>query len=114
MLLSSQERVVWLREFREAFFVFRSSTVAKGKRQEKAPKSCQECEHWAQVRNKLRVGGVLETVIKHMEGKLTEKEFKPSLADFLKLVQMEKELDEEAPKEIKVTWVEPATSSTET
>jgi len=107
VLLSSQERVVWLREFREAFFVLRSTTVAKGKKQEKAPKSCQECEHWAEVRNKLRVGGVLETVIKQMESKLKESEFKPSLADFLKLVQMEKELEEEAPKEIKVTWVEP-------
>jgi hypothetical protein len=88
--------------------------VAKGKRQDKALKSCQECEHWAEVRNKLRVGGVLETVIKQMEGKLKEPEFKPSLADFLKLVQMEKELEEETPKEIKVTWVEPAGSSTET
>ena len=30
--------------------------VSKGKKQEKAPKSCQECEHWTEVRNKLRVG----------------------------------------------------------
>ena len=33
--------------------------VAKGKKQEKAPKSCEECEHWTEVRNKLRVGEVL-------------------------------------------------------
>jgi hypothetical protein len=89
-------------------------TVAKGKQQEKAPKSCQVCEHWAKVRNKLRVNGVLGTIIEQMEGKLKEPEFKPTLADFLKLVQMEKELEEEAPKEIKVTWVEPTASSTET
>jgi hypothetical protein len=87
--------------------------VVKAKRQEKAPKSCRECEHWEEVRNKLRVGGVLEAVINHMEGKLTHQEFKPSLTDFLKLLQMEKELGEEAPKEIKVTWVEPAASDTE-
>jgi hypothetical protein len=100
--------------FREAFFILRSTTVAKGKKEEKAPKSCQECEHWTEVRNKLRVGGVLETVIKNMETRLTAEEFKPSLADFLKLVQMEREIGEEEPKEIRVTWVEPVTPSTET
>jgi hypothetical protein len=87
--------------------------VAKGKKQEKAPKSCQECEHWTEVRNKLRVGGVLEKVIEKMSTKLTADEYKPSLADFLKLVQLEKEVGEEGPKEIKVTWVEPVKSSTE-
>ena len=39
------------------------------------------------------------------EGQVTE--FKPTLADFLRLVQLEKEIGEEEPKEIKVTWVEP-------
>lgn len=88
--------------------------AAKGKRQEKAPKSCQECEHWGEVRDRLRVGGVLTTVLENMEGKLTADEFKPSLADFLRLVQLEKEIGEEEPKEIKVTWVEPVKPSTET
>ena len=46
--------------------------------------------------------------------KLKEADFKPSLADFLRLVQLEKEIGEEEPKEIKVTWVEPDKSSTET
>ena len=82
--------------------------MAKGKKEEKAPKSCQECEHWTEVRNKLRVGGILESVITKMETKLTANEFKPSLGDYLKLVQLEKEIGEEEPKEIKVTWVEPA------
>ena len=88
--------------------------MAKGKRQEKAPKSCGECEHWTEIRNKLRVGGVLEQVLKNMENKLKADEFKPSLADYLKLVAMEKEIGEEEPKEIKVTWVEPVTPSDET
>lgn len=84
------------------------------KKQEKAPKSCQECEHWAEVRNKLRVSKVLGEVIAKMENEITAKEYKPSLTDFLKLVQLEKEAGEEEPKEIKVTWVEPVTSNTET
>ena len=87
--------------------------MAKSNKQEKAPKSCQECEHWTEVRNKLRVGGVLEKVIATMETKLTKDEFKPSLADYLKLVQMEKEIGDEEPKEIKVTWVEPVKSRAE-
>ena len=88
--------------------------AAKGKKQEKAPKSCQECEHWIEVRDKLRVGDVLTSVVTKMKGKITADEFKPTLADFLRLVQLEKEIGEEEPKEIKVTWVEPVIPSTET
>ena len=88
--------------------------MRKAIKQEKAHKSCEECEHWAEVRSKLRVGGVLEKVIANMESKIAKEEFKPSLADYLKLVQLEKEVGEEEPKEIKVTWVEPVQSSTET
>ncbi len=88
--------------------------ATKSKKQEKAPKSCQECEHWTGVRNKLRVGDVLTSVVEKMEGKLKDNEFKPTLADFLRLVQLEKEIGEEEPKEIKVTWVEPVKPSTET
>ena len=84
--------------------------MAKVKKQEKAPKSCGECEHWAEVRNKLRLVKVLQTVITNMEEKLGKEEYKPTLADFLKLVQLEKEIGEEEPKEIKVTWVEPVQS----
>ncbi len=84
----------------------------KGKKQEKAPKSCQECERWEEVRNKLRVSGVLTDVIKKMEEKLKTEEFKASVADYLKLVQMEKDIGGEETKEIKVTWVEPVKSST--
>ena len=108
--MSSQGKVVRLRELREAFFILRSTKVTRSKKQEKAPKSCTECEHWAEVKSKLRVGQVLKTVITNMETKLKADEFKPSLADYLKLVQMEKELGDEGPQEIRVTWVEPERS----
>ena len=88
--------------------------MAKGKKLAKSPKSCEDCEHWTEVKNKLRVGTVLENVLKKMEEKLGTAEFKPSLADYLKLVQMEKEMGEEGPKEIRVTWVEPVKPSTAT
>ena len=32
---------------------------------------------------------------------------KATLGDYIRLVQLQKELDDEEPKEIKVTWVEP-------
>ena len=35
------------------------------------------------------------------------------MGDYLKLLQMEQEIEEESPKEIKVTWVEPAPSEPE-
>jgi hypothetical protein len=85
--------------------------VRKAIKQEKAHKSCQDCEHWAEIKNKLRVSGVLAKMITNMEGKISKEEFKPSLADYLKLVQLEKELGDEDPKEIQVTWVEPTESS---
>ena len=51
--------------------------------------------------------GVLKKLLKAVEKKLTEKEVKATLGDYIKLVQLQKELDEEQqPKEIKVTWVE--------
>jgi len=60
------------------------------------------------------VDGVLAKIIANMEVKLKTEEFKPSLADYLKLVQLEKDLEDGEPKEIKVTWVEPVKPSTET
>ena len=50
--------------------------------------------------------GVLKRLLKIVEKKLTEKEVKATLGDYIKLVQLQKELDEEQPREIKVTWVE--------
>ena len=93
--------------FARPFFVLRSTNKYMGKIQEKAPKSCQVCEHWVVVKNKLRVGKVLATVIKKMEANLKATDFKASLADYLKLVQIEKEVGDDEPKEIKVTWVQP-------
>ncbi len=51
--------------------------------------------------------GVVKRLLKDMEKKLSGKEVKATLGDYIKLIQLQKELDdEEQPKEIKVTWVE--------
>ena len=57
-------------------------------------------------------------VVKRLLRKLEEQmggrgEVKASLGDYIRLVQLHKELDEEAPREIKVTWVDPAEGKTE-
>jgi len=83
-------------------------------KQEKAPKACRECSNWKEVKEKIRVSELLAKAINVIEDRL-EQDFKPTVGDFLKLVQLEKELDaEDMAKEIKVTWVEPTeTSSSE-
>ena len=51
--------------------------------------------------------------VKHLlakvEQKITEEPIKATLAEYIRLVQLHQELDEEEPKEIRVTWVEPET-----
>jgi hypothetical protein len=46
-------------------------------------------------------------VIKKIEKKLEADELKPTVGDFIRLLQLEKEYEEEQPREIKVSWVEP-------
>ena len=43
--------------------------------------------------------------------RVKSKEFKLTLGDYLKLLQLEKELEDAGPKEIKVTWIDPAITS---
>ncbi len=50
---------------------------------------------------------VVKKILRRVEQKLSGGDVKPSLGDYIRLVQLHKELDEESPKEIKVTWVEP-------
>lgn len=50
---------------------------------------------------------LVEQVIENIEKKLKSDQLKPSVGDFIRLLQLEKELEEERPREIKVSWVEP-------
>ena len=50
----------------------------------------------------------VDKMIKGFKKKLEEKDPKMTVGDFIRLVQLRGELGEEAPREIKVTWVEPA------
>jgi hypothetical protein len=80
----------------------------KGQSKEKAPKTCRECKHWERVREKIRVHELLERTIERFETKIMETKYEPTVAEFVKLLQLEREMgQEDEPKEIKVTWVGP-------
>ena len=83
----------------------------KTKKPEKAPKQCKDCEERELRTNKVRVADLLSKAIDGFEKRIQEADFKMTVGDYLKLVQMEKENAEEEPKEIIVTWVEPAAKS---
>jgi hypothetical protein len=55
-----------------------------------------------------RVSATLDRAIKSVEERIQANDFKPTIAEFLKLVQLSKELAQDDVKEIRVTWVEPA------
>ena len=54
-----------------------------------------------------RQAGVVKKLLEKVEKKLSGDEVKATLGDYIRLVQLQKELEEEQPREIKVTWVEP-------
>jgi hypothetical protein len=92
--------------------LFLRSTRVKQK-QTKAPKSCSGCKKLKDLSRRVRISSFLEKAIQDIEGKLDSKDLKPSMTDYMKLLQLERELDHDSPKEIKVTWVEPETESAE-
>ena len=53
-----------------------------------------------------RQADVVKKLIEKVEQKLSEDDGKASVGDYIRLVQFQKELEEEQPREIKVTWVE--------
>lgn len=54
----------------------------------------------------------VKALLKKVEDQLEIKN--ASLGDYIRLIQLHRELEEEEPKEIKVTWVDPETTDRET
>jgi hypothetical protein len=80
-----------------------------GKKKQARPlmKSCRGCNLWDEVKERVRITELLEKALRQMEARITEGEFKPTMGDYLKLMQLEKDFEQEEIKEIKVTWVAP-------
>ena len=51
---------------------------------------------------------MVKKIIAKVEAKLSTDVDKASLGDYIKLVQLEKDLADEGPREIKVTWIDPS------
>lgn len=56
---------------------------------------------------------VVSTLLKKVEQRFSEDEVKATLGDYIRLVQLQKELEEDETREIKVTWVEPETTESD-
>ncbi|HXE06005.1 MAG TPA: hypothetical protein VN579_08470 [Bryobacteraceae bacterium] len=50
----------------------------------------------------------VKNMLTKIETKMKGDQMKATLGDYIRLVQLHKELDDESPKEIRVTWVEAA------
>lgn len=50
---------------------------------------------------------VVKKLLKNVERKLGGEDVKATLGDYIRLVQLQQELEEEEPRDITVTWVEP-------
>jgi hypothetical protein len=72
----------------------------------KTSKTCEGCSRWDEVKKKIRVSKLLEKAIGAFEKRLEADELKLTTAEYLKLLQLEQEIREDSPREIKVTWVE--------
>ena len=57
---------------------------------------------------------VVEQMLERVEQRLSEGEVKATLGDYIRLVQLQKELEDEEPGEITVTWVDPEKTETDT
>ena len=60
---------------------------------------------------RIRIADLLDKAIVGIEDRFNAQDFKPTMGDYLKLLQMEIDLEQEEIREIKVTWVEPSVAS---
>jgi len=50
---------------------------------------------------------VVKKLLKNVEKKLGGEDVKATLGDYIRLVQLQQELEDEEPRDITVTWVDP-------
>ncbi len=60
---------------------------------------------------KLTKADFVELLLQNMQHKLHSDDSRATIGDFIRLLQLQKEIEEEQPKEITVRWVEPTDGS---
>ncbi|HUB79170.1 MAG TPA: hypothetical protein VMB03_10255 [Bryobacteraceae bacterium] len=84
----------------------------KGGSRKTTPRTCRDCENWPTVSKKVRVTELVEDAIAQFDAKIKKAGFEPTVAEYLKLLQLGQELgQEDETREIKVTWVGPNETS---
>jgi hypothetical protein len=68
----------------------------------------EEIQNGGQAKPPMGKAGSVKTAIEFFETKLRNGEMKPTVGEYLRLLELEKELNEDELKEIKITWVEPS------
>ena len=68
----------------------------------------EEKSGWRQTpRRGANRADLVDKAIQRIEEKLGSSDVKATFADFIRLLQLQKELQTDQPKEIKVTWIDP-------
>jgi hypothetical protein len=86
--------------------------VIAPKRKRRAATKCRNCKSWEEYKKRIRIAESLQAVIAKIKEKIESKDFKPTLAEYLKLLDAQQvyelqDAENGGPKEIRVTWVEP-------
>jgi len=80
----------------------RSAKGEGGQRKERRPESAP-----TKPARRSSESELVEKVIEKIEEDLRQRKLKGSVGDLIRLLQLRKELKEDEPREIKVSWVEP-------
>ena len=91
-----------------------SKTGSKAGAKSTAVPTKGEAKSKSETVTKTGAGGqarAVKSMLTKIETKMQGDKMKATLGDYIRLVQLHKELDDESPKEIRVTWVEPAERS---
>ena len=72
---------------------------------------CRRCAQWDVVKERIRMRELLDKAIAKIESDISKDNFKPTLGEYLKLVALEKDVEQDDIKEIRVTWVGPKPQS---
>jgi hypothetical protein len=76
---------------------------------EPSRETVEEAEREEAERSDRHLPDLVRKALEAFETRLNDENFKPTLAEYLKLLQFEQEVtqEDEVPREITVTWVEP-------
>jgi hypothetical protein len=81
--------------------------MAVGTRRGAKPEEMAKTKHVEKEKRAKNKKELVQQAIQQIGDKLDKNELKPTVGDLIRLLQLEKEILEETPKEIKVSWVEP-------